>query len=549
MIPRRSGVPSALRALLLALVAVVLPSSAQASLASLGDVKDAIPELSTALPRELPGPCEGEQCGELEAPQPKTRVRGFELDLYCRLGGEDGLSCRPRQVWVERYDGSASERSVFTGHYFDTETNLYYAKARYFDPQLGRFLSQDSYLGELTKPPSLHRYLYANDNPTFYTDPTGHYSWSEFKDDTRNLAYLGLAYNATVAQSMFGGPQASLAAAADIRDSLVSFGKGAGNQAVDLVKGGVSLAVQDQVYKQRLSRGLADLALTGRGTGLRQLADDTVGMGLGAVREAQLGLGLLGHGVLNPGEVLDVAATLGPNATSKIAGRATFDTGMLVAPMARGGQAATVSEAAGGFANITPEAQALADFALGVPEGAYGVGNALPKAIPALAAPAVAPSSGQSRVFYVDPRGNAILGASELPANAVGGKVIVPEGHVFSPRDLPLNFPEQEIIAGPFSAAERDALLSGSPAGFTAHHRGQIPVEFGGVIDELSTSAGRGGNVHLGGSPTRHPSPSIFNRMQGGKALRGAETSASYVEKGQRLVEIRPGVWIDPLGQ
>ena len=173
---------SAVRLAALALACALPAASAHASLTGLGEVRDSIPELTTALPRGLPGPCEGALCDELEAPQPKTRVRGFELDLYCRLGGEGDLSCRPRQVWLERYDGSASERSVFTGHYFDTETNLYYAKARYFDPQLGRFLSQDSYLGELTEPPSLHRYLYANDNPTFYTDPTGHYSWNDFKE-------------------------------------------------------------------------------------------------------------------------------------------------------------------------------------------------------------------------------------------------------------------------------------------------------------------------------------------------------------------------------
>ncbi|MCC6180036.1 MAG: hypothetical protein IT305_32380, partial [Chloroflexi bacterium] len=99
---------------------------------------------------------------------------GFELDLYCRLGGERGLSCRPRRVWAEEYGEGTSDQSLFTGHYFDTETNLYYAKARYFDPELGRFLSQDSYLGELTEPPSLHRYLYAADRPTYYVDPDGH---------------------------------------------------------------------------------------------------------------------------------------------------------------------------------------------------------------------------------------------------------------------------------------------------------------------------------------------------------------------------------------
>jgi RHS repeat-associated protein len=78
---------------------------------------------------------------------------------------------------------SSKNRFAFTGHIWDEETGLYNAKARYFDPKLGRFLTQDSFLGQIDEPPSLHRYLYANANPTFYIDPTGHYSWSEFKSD------------------------------------------------------------------------------------------------------------------------------------------------------------------------------------------------------------------------------------------------------------------------------------------------------------------------------------------------------------------------------
>jgi RHS repeat-associated protein len=71
---------------------------------------------------------------------------------------------------------ASANRFGFTGHEWDAETKLYYAKARYFDPQLGRFLTQDSYLGEIDDPPSLHRYFYANANPTKFVDPTGHAS-------------------------------------------------------------------------------------------------------------------------------------------------------------------------------------------------------------------------------------------------------------------------------------------------------------------------------------------------------------------------------------
>jgi RHS repeat-associated protein len=69
---------------------------------------------------------------------------------------------------------ASANRFGFTGHYFDTETKLYNAKARYFDPAVGRFTTADSFLGSLDQPPSLHRYVYAANRPTYFVDPTGH---------------------------------------------------------------------------------------------------------------------------------------------------------------------------------------------------------------------------------------------------------------------------------------------------------------------------------------------------------------------------------------
>ena len=68
----------------------------------------------------------------------------------------------------------SKNRFAFTGYVFDRETELYFAKARFYDPTVGRFASQDSFLGELDRPPSLHRYFYAAANPLRYVDPTGH---------------------------------------------------------------------------------------------------------------------------------------------------------------------------------------------------------------------------------------------------------------------------------------------------------------------------------------------------------------------------------------
>ena len=58
----------------------------------------------------------------------------------------------------------------------DSETGLYYLRARYMNPETATFTSMDSYAGNIYDPASLHRYLYANANPVKYTDPSGHKS-------------------------------------------------------------------------------------------------------------------------------------------------------------------------------------------------------------------------------------------------------------------------------------------------------------------------------------------------------------------------------------
>jgi RHS repeat-associated protein len=72
--------------------------------------------------------------------------------------------------------GFSENRQVFTGKEIDERTGLVYFGARYYDPDTGRFINQDEYLGEQEEPPSLHRYLYAYSNPLVYVDEDGNES-------------------------------------------------------------------------------------------------------------------------------------------------------------------------------------------------------------------------------------------------------------------------------------------------------------------------------------------------------------------------------------
>jgi RHS repeat-associated protein len=59
----------------------------------------------------------------------------------------------------------------YTGHQWDNDTGLNYMQARYYDPLLARFYSNDP-LG-FRDVHSFNRYAYANNNPYKYIDPDG----------------------------------------------------------------------------------------------------------------------------------------------------------------------------------------------------------------------------------------------------------------------------------------------------------------------------------------------------------------------------------------
>ena len=66
----------------------------------------------------------------------------------------------------------------YRGYYYDTETGLYYLQSRYYDPEVGRFISTDDI--SFLDPESingLNLYAYCADNPIMYTDSTGHAPW------------------------------------------------------------------------------------------------------------------------------------------------------------------------------------------------------------------------------------------------------------------------------------------------------------------------------------------------------------------------------------
>ena len=69
--------------------------------------------------------------------------------------------------------GTTPNNYLYRGEQFDPDLGLYYLRARYYNPNTGRFLSRDPEDGDETDPKTLHKYLYASGDPVNMTDPTG----------------------------------------------------------------------------------------------------------------------------------------------------------------------------------------------------------------------------------------------------------------------------------------------------------------------------------------------------------------------------------------
>lgn len=65
---------------------------------------------------------------------------------------------------------------LFAGQEYDADLGLYYSRNRYLKTSSGRFITQDSFEGDIEEPASLHKYIYAHNNPINKLDPTGNFA-------------------------------------------------------------------------------------------------------------------------------------------------------------------------------------------------------------------------------------------------------------------------------------------------------------------------------------------------------------------------------------
>ena len=103
----------------------------------------------------------------------------------------------------------------YRGYYFDVETGLYYLQSRYYDPEVGRFISQDlvDYV-QKTDFGGLNLYAYCGNNPVMYVDPSGKF-----------LLSIAIIVGLAVIGAIVGGVKNGIAASKNGSSGWDLFGK------------------------------------------------------------------------------------------------------------------------------------------------------------------------------------------------------------------------------------------------------------------------------------------------------------------------------------
>jgi len=149
-----------------------------------------------------------------------------------------------------RHSGSSDNPFLFTGEQYDKETGNYYLRARYYSPELARFLSRDTYDGQANNPISQNHYAYANDNPLRYVDPSGHIGTMLEVISSMNLRVMAAV----------GRIQTSFAAVGSAGSAFVYLGKIVERQAGTIIQ----MASRALQYKVAIERGVVQLGPGGR---------------------------------------------------------------------------------------------------------------------------------------------------------------------------------------------------------------------------------------------------------------------------------------------
>jgi RHS repeat-associated protein len=82
------------------------------------------------------------------------------------------------ETWT--HEGDAKHNPKYNSQELDRETGYYFYNARYYDPEIARFVTPDNVIDGEMDTQGWNRYSYVKNNPIVYKDPTGHAGESRY---------------------------------------------------------------------------------------------------------------------------------------------------------------------------------------------------------------------------------------------------------------------------------------------------------------------------------------------------------------------------------
>ena len=160
----------------------------------------------------------GDHLGSINLVTDQTGAQ-VELAEYAPFGSFSRKEASP--LALSQSKGNSSP--YYTGKRLDSSTGLYYYGARYYDPELGRFIQPDTIVQAPSDPQTLNRYTYARNNPLIYTDPTGHSFWKKVGKFFRQIVAPIMAAVTAIVLAPFGPVIAAWGAMA-VYNGFATFG-------------------------------------------------------------------------------------------------------------------------------------------------------------------------------------------------------------------------------------------------------------------------------------------------------------------------------------
>ncbi|MEM6363532.1 MAG: RHS repeat-associated core domain-containing protein [Planctomycetota bacterium] len=193
---------------------------------------------------------------ESEQSESQYSIHDDEFESYVITDDQTAIESLPRYTtFGEPLGPPNGTLRGFKGELTDEVSDLIYLRARYYDPQDGRFLSTDPFEGVVEQPLTRHDYVYAGNDPVNLTDPSG---LSTLTEQLAALTINNTLFRVAAAQALVGAVASALGGTISWGGSTVALNVGDFNAGLSFFESEVVDGKKGESVILTLSKGVGD---------------------------------------------------------------------------------------------------------------------------------------------------------------------------------------------------------------------------------------------------------------------------------------------------